>query len=339
NTASVARAFVEHSLHRRVSAGFPERLYYIGPMFRHERPQKGRQRQFHQVGAEVLGAAEPIVDAEMMQMLDLFLDTLGVGGRELLIASVGDAACRPAYREILREWLEPRLGSLCDDCRRRHADNPLRVLDCKVERDRAILAEAPLLADHLCRDCAGHFAEVERLLERYGLRYRVDPRLVRGLDYYQRTVFEVIGGGLGAQDAILGGGRYDGLVEQLGGPSMPAIGFAMGIERALLAMPDGSVESPGIDLLLVALGDDGWRAAVELASELRRNGVRVLYSTCPRPMGAQLKRADRAGARYALFIGADELAAGSFALKDLRTGRQQSMTLEQVITRIGDDHA
>ncbi|HKQ60499.1 MAG TPA: histidine--tRNA ligase, partial [Candidatus Polarisedimenticolaceae bacterium] len=255
-TASVVRAFVEHSLHRQVASGFPERYYYIGPMFRHERPQKGRQRQFHQIGAEVLGAAEPLADAETLEMLERFLEALGITDRELVLSSVGDATCRPPYRQLLQDWLDPRLERLCEDCRRRRQENPLRVFDCKVERDREILAEAPLLLDHLCVPCQDHFAAVRRHLDGFGVRYRIERRLVRGLDYYQRSVFEVVSGGLGAQNAVLGGGRYDGLVAELGGPAIPGFGFAIGMERLASLVPAERVPAGGCDVLLVALGPE-----------------------------------------------------------------------------------
>jgi histidyl-tRNA synthetase len=338
NTASVVRAVVEHALHRAIAAGYPERYYYIGPMFRHERPQKGRQRQFHQIGVEVIGAAEPLVDAETIEMVDVFLETLGIAERELVISSVGDAACRPRFREELRDWLEPRLGELCEDCRRRFVENPLRVFDCKVEADRRFLAGAPVLLDFLCDPCTTHFAEVRRRLDSYGINYRVEPRLVRGLDYYERTVFEVISGKLGAQNAILGGGRYDRLVEELGGPSIPGLGFAMGMERTILLLPEERVPAGEVDVALIALGREGWEAGVEMVRRLRAAGLGVLSPVTERPMGAQLKRADKAGARFAVFVGSEEIAAGRFGFKDLSTGVQESLDESTILTRIGEAH-
>ena len=335
NTAPVVRAFVEHSLYRGVAAGFPERVYYIGPMFRYERPQKGRQRQFHQIGVEVLGTVEAMADGEILEMLWSFLDELGVTDRELLLGSVGDDACRPAYRESLVKWLESRVASLCEDCGRRFRENPLRVLDCKVEADRRILAEAPMMLDALCGDCREHFDAVRAILDRFGIAYRVDPRLVRGLDYYQRTVFEVVASGLGAQNAILGGGRYDGLVEALGGPSVPGIGFAIGMERLLAVVPPDRGRKGTTDVVAVALGKEGWEGAVDLVRRLRRVGIRAVMPLRERPMGAQLKRADRLGARYALFIGANELASGQFGLKDLASGEQVTVDAATLLERLG----
>jgi histidyl-tRNA synthetase len=334
NTASVVRAFVEHSLHRNVATGYPERYFYIGPMFRYERPQKGRQRQFHQIGVEVLGAAEPRVDAETIEMADALLAALEVGEREIVVNSVGDASCRPVYREALRSWLEPRLPQLCEDCNRRYDENPLRVLDCKVDADKQVLADAPTMDRSLCGECREHLDAVTGQLDAAGIAYRVDPHIVRGLDYYVRTVFEVTSPGLGAQNAILGGGRYDGLVESLGGPAMPGFGFAVGMERLLSLMPAEARERQGIDLAIVSLGPEGWGASHEMARRLRARGVGCLLPVAERPLGAQLKRAGKAGARYALFVGKDELAAGRFGFKDLASGTQIDVTEDDVPAKV-----
>jgi histidyl-tRNA synthetase len=336
NTASVVRAFLQHALHRRIATGFPERYFYIGPMFRHERPQRGRQRQFHQIGVEVLGAGEPLADAECLQMLDVFLDRLGLSGRELVLSSGGDENCRPRYRSQLRNWLEPHLPRLCADCQRRFEENPLRVFDCKVEADQQLLADAPALFEMLCEPCEQHFAEVRRSLDRYGVKYRVDPRLVRGLDYYVRTVFETVSGGLGAQNAILGGGRYDNLVEQLGGPHVPAFGFAIGMERLSLLLDEERLQGRQVDVALIGLGAAGWDACIPMAKRFREAGLLTSMPVVERPLGAQLRRATRAGARYVVFVGQDELAAGSFGLKDLRSGEQVTLEETQILARIGE---
>jgi histidyl-tRNA synthetase len=334
NTASVVRAFVEHALHRGVAAGFPERLYYTGPMFRYERPQKGRQRQFHQIGAEVLGASEPLADAETIEMVWAFLDEVGIRDRELRLNSVGDAACRPRFRDALREFLAPRLSSMCDDCRRRAVDNPLRVFDCKVESDRALLESAPTMIEALCADCAAHFDAVRGRIGGYGIPHVVDARMVRGLDYYQRTVFEVVAKGLGAQNAVCGGGRYDGLVEEFGGPPIPGFGFAMGIERLLMILPAAAADAGRADALLVALGEEGFAACIEIARELRAAGLSIAMATCERPMGAQLKRSERVGARYAVFVGRDEIEAGRFGVKDLASGVQAPVARAELAARL-----
>lgn len=336
-TASVVRAFVEHALHRAVAEGYPERLYYIGPMFRRERPQKGRQRQFHQIGAEVLGASEPLADAETMEMVSTLLEALGIRGWQLRLGSVGDERCRPGYREALRAWLEPRLGRLCADCRRRYEDNPLRVFDCKVEADRALLEQAPSVLDVLCASCAEHLAEVRRWLDVYGVPHAVDPRIVRGLDYYRRTVFEVVSEDLGAQNAILGGGRYDGLVQDLGGPAMPGFGFAAGMERLLMLMPEDRGVPGGPDAAVVAIGREAWLASARLARDLRRRGLRVILPVCERPLGAQLRRADRLGARYAVILGEEELRSGRVQLKALSTGEQRSVAEAQLAALLGEE--
>ena len=335
-TASVARAVVEHSLHRGIATGYPERLFYIGPMFRYERPQRGRQRQFHQIGAEILGAPEPLADAETLEMLWTFLSELGLDDRQLVLNSLGDDDCRVRYRGVLAAWLEERAGLLCEDCRRRARDNPLRVFDCKVDDDVRTLAQAPMVSDHLGESAAAHFAEVRSWLDRFGVPYRVEPRMVRGLDYYCRTVFEVVAGGLGAQSAVLGGGRYDGLVEQLGGPPVPGFGFAIGMERLISLLPRDSTAGPHVDVALIGLGPEGWSASVELARRLRAANRSVLVPLVERPMGAQLKRAGRVNARFALFVGKDEIAAGRFGLKDLVTGEQIEVDADALIARLGE---
>jgi histidyl-tRNA synthetase len=322
NTAPVMRAVVEHSLHRGIAAGFPERLYYIGPMFRRERPQKGRQRQFHQLGAEVLGADEPLVEAETIEMVVSLLDALGIRDRELRLNSVGDADTRSRYRQAITSWLVPHLPRMCEDCKRRAVDNPLRVLDCKVEADQEILRNAPKVLDHLSGEAAAHFAAVCHALAAYGIPYVVDPALVRGLDYYERTVFEVIAPGLGAQNALLGGGRYDGLVAELGGPPVAGFGFAAGIERLVMAMGDTKKSAEGPDVQIVALGEAGFRAAIPLARSLRAAGLSVAMPVTERPLGSQMKRAERLGSRFALFVGEGEIANGRFGLKNLQSGDQ-----------------
>jgi histidyl-tRNA synthetase len=339
NTASVVRAFVEHALHRNVATGYPERYFYMGPMFRHERPQKGRQRQFHQIGVEVLGAAEALADAETIQMADAFVEELAVAEREIVLNSVGDNVCRPAYRAGLLAWLEPRLDQLCSDCKRRYRENPLRVFDCKVEEDRRILDGAPTMAEALCGPCREHFDEVRRLLDEMGVTYRIEPRIVRGLDYYVRTVFEIISSELGAQDAIMGGGRYDGLVEELGGPPLPGFGFAIGMERLLSLMPESVQGYPVIDVAVVSLGAAGWQASVGLVQRLRHRGVGCILPLVERPMGAQLRRADKAGARFALFVGQDELARGRFGLKNLATGEQLEVAEGDVPSLVKGDRS
>jgi histidyl-tRNA synthetase len=335
NTAPVVRAFVQHALYRAVATGYPARYYYLGPMFRYERPQKGRQRQFHQIGVEVLGAAEPFADAETLEMLWRFLDALGLSDRKLVLSSVGDRECRPQFREALVGWLRPRLDRLCEDCRRRYEENPLRVFDCKVEEDRRLLAEAPTMLDSLCGPCVEHLDAVRKTLDGFGIPYELDPRMVRGLDYYQRTVFEVTAEGLGSQNAILGGGRYDGLVEELGGPSIPGFGFAIGVERLLDLIPPERAAELVPDVVLVALGEAGFRGCVGIARRLRDEGLRVVMPTTERSMGPQLKRAGRMGARFAVFVGESEIESGKYGIKDLSTGEQTSGDLPDLLRMVG----
>jgi histidyl-tRNA synthetase len=331
----VVRAFVQHNLHRSLADGFPARYYYIGPMFRYERPQKGRQRQFHQIGAEVLGSADPLCDAETLEMLCRFLDELGIADRELVINSLGDPDCRVRYRQALVEWLEPRREKLCEDCRRKSVDNPLRVFDCKVEQDQALLREAPEILSYIGEAAGIHFARVRELLDAYGIAYRIDPRMVRGLDYYQRTVFEVLSTALGSQNAILGGGRYDGLVRDLGGPEVPGFGFAIGMERLVSLMPEDRFISSSADLVLICLGQEGLDGGIGLARRLRAAGLRVVMPAAIRPMGTQMKRAGRTGAPFALFVGGKELEEGRFGLKNLDTGKQETVDEPGLLIRLG----
>lgn len=354
-TASVVRAYVQHGLSK---SGGAERFYYLGPMFRYERPQKGRQRQFHQIGAEVLGSDDPYVDAETIEMVMAFLRRAGVGSLTLVLNSVGCPACRPTYREALSRWLDQpadlsgspagavapshlpgsggasRRDRLCGDCQRRLIENPLRVFDCKVEADRTLLQDAPTMVEHLCDACRAHFAAVQEHLRRMEIAYRIDPRLVRGLDYYVRTAFEVIAEkGLGSQNALMGGGRYDGLVKELGGPDVPGFGWALGIERLLMlkeAASDGprnssaAHDSPGTtDLFIAYLGDEAWARAILLARDLRGCGYSVRLDPSRGKLGSQLKRADREGARFTLILGEDEIRRSIYQLKTMTTQTQE----------------
>ncbi len=329
NTAPVVRAYLEHSLQQTLPLS---RFYYIGAQFRYERPQKGRQRQFHQIGVEVLGEDSPLVDAETIAMVLEYLNALRLEDLGLLINSVGDPACRPAYRDSLRDYLEPLLEKLCADCNRRDESNPLRVFDCKVEADRALLEQAPRMLDHLCEPCAENFAAVRAALDQLEVPYQVEPRLVRGLDYYVRTAFEVTSGKLGAQDAVLGGGRYDGLVQELGGPAVPGFGFAIGLERVIMLLPDDHPDLPaqGVDLFLVAVGDKAHPHLSDLARRLRGLGHSVLYEYRPRTLGAQMKRANRLQARLALILGEEELARQACVLKRMSDGSQREVPLTEL---------
>jgi len=333
NTAPVARALIEHQMHR---GGGLQRLYYIGPMFRYERPQKGRARQFHQIGVEVFGSEHPAVDAETLDMLMAFLESLGIGGAELAVNSVGCPVCRPVYREALLAYLRPRRDSMCDDCKRRMDGNPLRCFDCKVPADRETMASAPPITDSLCAECRAHFARVVALLESFGIPHRVDPRLVRGLDYYRRTSFEVTVPGLGAQNALLGGGRYDGLTRDLGGPDVPGFGFAVGEERLVLSLPASALRADDGPLLYIAaLGEAGVDRALRVGSALRRSGRRVVFEPQPdRSLKAQMRRAHDLGAAFVLMIGESEIADGSVTVRRMADGTQERLLEGRVPERL-----
>ena len=330
NTAGVARAVVEHRLHDSPVHG---RLYYIGPQFRYERPQKGRLRQFHQIGAEVLGDAAPGTDAETIGMLVEFLERVGVVGVQVVLNSVGCPACRPLYTELLRAALTPESERLCGDCRRRLETNPLRVLDCKVPSCQPVLDGAPAIVDHLCEACAAHHGGVKAILGKTGVPFGERARLVRGLDYYTRTVFEVTSSALGAQDALLGGGRYDGLLEQIGGPAMAGFGWALGMERLLMVVPPDPVgRLPWV--YLAWMGEAAYGHGLRLARRLRGEGRVVVLEHAPRSFKSALKRADRMNCKAVLIVGEEEAASGTYTLKDLDTGEQSALGEEALSARL-----
>ncbi|OLC56484.1 MAG: histidine--tRNA ligase [Acidobacteria bacterium 13_1_40CM_4_69_4] len=333
NTAPVARAFIEHGMHR--GSGL-QRLYYIGPMFRYERPQRGRMRQFHQIGVEVLGTEHPAVDAETLEMLMTLLQGLGLEGAGLVINSVGCPDCRPAYRRALQAYLEPRRDSLCEDCHRRMAVNPLRCFDCKVPADRETMSKAPSIADYLCTACRDHFDRVLAFLRAFDIRHRVEPRLVRGLDYYRRTSFEVTLPGLGAQNALLGGGRYDGLIQELGGPDVPGFGFAVGEERLVTSLAEtAAVPAEAPEIFVAALGEEGVARALGTARALRRAGRRVVLEPQPdKSLKAQMRRAGDLEARFVLIIGESEIREGAVTIKNMSDGTQERVAEARVEARL-----
>ncbi|HNS53546.1 MAG TPA: histidine--tRNA ligase [Syntrophales bacterium] len=334
-TASVMRAYLEHGLYASESL---VKLYTIGPMFRRERPQKGRFRQFNQLNAELLGSKDPRVDAEVILMLVHFLRSVGVADARLEVNSLGCPACRPAFRDVIRSYLAERQDGLCEDCRRRLSTNPLRVFDCKVDGCRAVVASAPLLIEFLCSECRGHFDEVQACLRRFETPFEVNARMVRGLDYYTKTAFEVTTGALGAQNAIAGGGRYDRLVEDLGGPESPGIGFAVGLERlvAVAPIPDEKVIAAP-DLFIAALGKEAQDHAFVLCNRLRMKGVLVETDYGARSLKSQMKRSDRLKCRYTLILGERELQEKKALLRDMKDSTQQPVGLddaEKTILRI-----
>jgi histidyl-tRNA synthetase len=331
-TAGTIRAFIEHG----AFVDGPQKWFYMGPMFRRERPQKGRYRQFHQIGVEAFGIAEPALDAEQIAMVQDWLARLGVTAT-LKLNSVGDAACRPAYLEGLRAWLMERAGQLCGDCRERTAKNPLRVLDCKVPTCQPVLQGAPRLLDQLCPPCRAHFDQVRGGLDALGVAYTVEPRLVRGLDYYVRTAYEFTSDALGAQSAVAGGGRYDGLVETLGGPPTPGIGFALGEERLILILEamGRPVAARRPAVFLVSADEAGAAAVLRLSSELRKAGVACDLDARGGKLARQFKQAERVEARYALVLGGQELAAGQGKLKDMTTRAETPVKLADLAARLG----
>ncbi len=330
-TAGTVRAFIEHGCH----VEGPQKWYYLGPMFRRERPQKGRYRQFHQIGCEAFGISEPGIDAEQIAMLADLFARLGVRA-ELKLNSVGDAACRPAYLADLRAYLRAHEAELCADCRERIERNPLRVLDCKVESCQPVLRGAPHLVDRLCEGCRVHLDAVRSGLDALGVPYRIDPRLVRGLDYYVRTAYEFTSDALGAQSAIAGGGRYDGLVETLGGPSTPGIGFALGQERLAMVLEAVGRAPPESrpEVFLVAADEAGAREALVRAAALRRAGIACDLDPRGGRLKAQFKQAERSGARYAVVLGGNEVASGQAKLKDLGSRAETPVALDDLVSRL-----
>jgi histidyl-tRNA synthetase len=325
-TASVCRAYIEHNMQQLPQ---PVKLYYMGPMFRRERPQKGRYRQFYQIGAEVLGGNDsPGIDAEVIDMVMTFFDKLQLQGLELDINSIGCRECRPKYVEVLRDALLKVKDKLGPDSQRRIETNPLRVLDSKLPSEQEIIATLPRMAAHLCAECAEHFAEVKRQLELRGVIYRENWRLVRGLDYYMRTTFEITAQGLGSQNAVCGGGRYDGLVELLGGPPTKGIGFAIGEDRLILSLQESgkAPAAPGRDIYIAWMGEKAFATAIRAAKDLRAAGYRVELPATEQKFGKALGQADKLGARYALILGEDEVTSGDWTLKTLADGSQKKYT-------------
>jgi histidyl-tRNA synthetase len=330
-TASVVRAYIEHGMHTLPGN---VKLYYIGPMFRRERPQKGRYRQFYQVGAEVLGQSDaPAIDAEVIEMLVAFFARLGLEGTTLYINSIGCKDCRPAYVARLREALMGVREKLGSDSQRRIETNPLRVLDSKLPEEQAMIETLPRIAEHLCPACREHFERVQDELRLRGISYEINWRLVRGLDYYMRTTFEITAPGLGSQDAICGGGRYDGLVELLGGPPTKGIGFAIGTDRVILSLQEtGKGETTkGLDVFVAWMGATAYRPAVSLVRRLRDAGLAVELPPEEMKFKKSLGLADKLGARYALILGEDEVASGQVTVKRLVDGEQKKLSELQVL--------
>jgi len=330
-TASVLRAVLENGLAK--GAGV-KKYYTLGPMFRYERPQKGRYRQFYQINCEALGVDAPELDVEVILLLLDILKKVNLGEIRLLVNSLGCPECQARFKAALGLFLINKEG-LCDDCQRRRQTNPLRVLDCKSTHCREILRAAPVLRDYLCPDCAAHFARVLALLKRFGVAYAEEPRLVRGLDYYTRTAFEVAAAGLGAQDAVAGGGRYNRLSQELGGPDLPGVGFAIGEDRLLEVLPADLGQDPGPDVFVAALGEAARELALALLKELRARGLAGEMDFSQRSLKAQLSLADRLKAAWVVLLGDRELAAGQAQVRRMATGEQEAMPLEGLAGVLG----
>lgn len=331
-TAGVARMFIENGL---ASSPMPVKTFYITPAFRYENPQAGRLREFHQFGIEVFGSPSPETDAEVIFAASSFLNKLKIRGVKLEINSIGCRICRNEYNKALKNYFAPHLDEMCFNCRSRFDKNPLRILDCKEERCKAIAENAPKITDYLCDDCKKHFETVRSLLDAQGLEYSVNPNIVRGLDYYSRTVFEFVSTSIGAQGTVCGGGRYDGLISELGGSNLPAIGFAAGIERLLLLMENTGVSFPedGVPEIYLAGMDDKSRAqAFTIAMELRANGISAEVDHMQRSVKAQLKYADKIGAKFVAVIGESELESGTLFVKKMSDGTTASVKIEELYT-------
>lgn len=324
-TAGVIRAYIEHHLYEKDPIA---KLFTIGPMFRRERPQKGRFRQFHQINVEFLGQEDPRIDAELMAMLMHLLNELGLSNLKLEINSLGCAACRPAFRETAIGFLKQKEGELCADCRRRLETNPLRIFDCKNEACQETIAGAPLILDFICDECREHFEEVKSHLGLLDVSFVINRKMVRGLDYYTRTAFEITTESLGAQNAVTGGGRYDGLVEMLGGPAISGIGFAIGFDRLIAMLPDTDGQNAsGPHIFIAALGNDALRHAFSLCNTLRRTGIRAEMDLSGKSLKSQMKRANKLGCSHTLIIGDTEMGEGAAPLRDMLSGTQESIDI------------
>ena len=328
-TAGAVRMFVENGLY---SEAQPTKMYYLYcPVFRYERPQAGRLREHHQFGVEIFGSQSPMADAEVISIASEIFETLGCSDLTIKLNSIGCPKCRGRYQQALKDYLGGRLDELCETCRQRFETNPLRILDCKIDTCKEIVKDAPHTMDFVCDECRAHMTELTRLLDLAGIRYEIDPMLVRGLDYYTRTVFEIVSGMPGAQGTLCGGGRYDGLIKELGGPDMPAVGFGLGMERLLLIMDQLGVEIKKpvrYDVMLIGLGDAAKDKCFTLARALRAKGVSVDLDLMDRSVKAQMKYADKTGARYTLVIGEEELNLGTATLKSMQDGEQTSVLLD-----------
>ncbi|SHE49693.1 histidyl-tRNA synthetase [Caldanaerobius fijiensis DSM 17918] len=335
-TASVVRAFIQNKLTEQPQ---PTKLYYIISAFRYERPQAGRMREFHQFGVEVFGSDDPSIDAEAIDMAMSILNKVGLKGLKLKINSIGCAKCRADYNRALKDFLKVRLDKLCDNCKVRYEKNPLRVLDCKNPSCQEQFEGVPVILDYLCDDCKNHFSRLQNRLDLLDIKYEVDPSIVRGLDYYTKTAFEIISEDIGTQNAVCGGGRYDGLVKACGGPDMPGVGFAMGLERLILTIKAQNIQIPkanNVEVFIVAIGEQADDFAYRLAKQLRDRGISCDKDYMGRSIKAQLKYADKINSQYVLIIGDEEIKKGFAILKHMVTGNQREVPFNQLVDVLKD---
>ncbi len=333
-TAGVIRSAIEKGL---VNGALPSKVCYIGGCYRYEKPQAGRLREFHQFGVECMGAAEPSADAEVIALARQVLMSVGIEKISLEINSIGCPECRKAYHKALKEYFSQNLEELCGTCKDRLERNPMRILDCKSPVCSEIAAKAPVVLDYLCEDCHEHFEGVKAHLDAQGIKYTVNPHIVRGLDYYTRTVFEFVSGDIGAQSTVCGGGRYDGLINQMGGPNVPSLGFGMGIERLMMVIESQGAElpeEPKPDLYIAALGKNAGLKASELCGELRMNGFKVQTDICGRGLKAQMKYADKIGAKFVMVLGDDEITNDIAKLKNMATGEETEIRLMKITSAL-----
>lgn len=334
NTASAVRAYLQNKLYADSAL---TKLFYIGSMFRYDRPQAGRMREFHQFGIEALGESNPAVDAEVIMLAIKLLEGLGLKDLELYINSVGCPECRKQYRSMLQDFFRDKLDDLCEDCKSRFERSPLRILDCKKDSDKPYMQNAPKITDCLCQECNDHFEKLQKYLTKAGVSYQLDSRLVRGLDYYTKTAFEVKYPPLGAQSAVAGGGRYDGLIEEMGGNPTPAVGFATGLERVLLALEKQNLlpdKNRQVDVYVVALGEKAQEESFKLVMELRDSGLAVATDYAGRSMKAQMKQANKLNARYAVIMGDDEIAEGAVVLRNMAGSEQEKVALADLAGKL-----
>ena len=329
-TSPAVRAFIEHKQYAEVQ---PTKYYYVTPCYRYEKPQAGRLREFHQFGIETFGTGDMLADAEVICFANDFLSEMGVTDIRLRINSVGCPECRKKHREALKDFLKPNYDKLCNTCKDRYERNPMRIIDCKSPECQEIVKGAPMMIDYLCDDCREAFEDLQRNLDALGIKYEVDPTIVRGLDYYTKTAFEFVTDAIGAQGTVCGGGRYDHLVEEVGGPPIPGVGFGLGIERLLLLMENLGVEIPepdAVDAFIAVMGDEAKAWGLKLLRELRQKGLKVQMDTLARNVKGQFKYANRLGARYTVVIGDDEIKAGVVSLKEMATSEQREVKIENL---------